>query len=261
MHSFQDDIVWITGASSGIGAAMALEFASRGAIVCLSARRRERLEELVAKIESSGGRAQAFPCDVTSEQAVAETVSAIVASHGRLDCAVANAGFAVGGRIESLSAEDWRRQFDVNVVGVAMTAKYALAELRQTNGRLALVGSIMSMVSAAKTGAYCASKYAVRSLGQTLSVELHGSGASCTTIHPGYVSSEIALVDNEGVFHEDREDRRPAKLMWPADRAARVMVSAIAKRKREFVFTGHGKVGGYLGRHLPGLVHFAQTRR
>jgi len=261
MHSFKDEVVWITGASAGIGAALAHEFSNRGAIVCLSARRRERLEELAKAISESGGRAFAYPCDVTVEEDVAETVRAIVEAHGKLDCAVANAGFGVSGRIESLSADDWRRQFDVNVVGAAITAKYALSELRQSHGRLVLVGSIMSMMSSAKAGAYSASKYAVRSIGQTLSLELHGSGATCTTIHPGYVSTEIALVDNDGVFHEDREDRRPAKLMWPADKAAKVMVNAIARRKREFVFTGHGKLGGYLGRHFPGFVHFAQTRR
>lgn len=261
MHNFKDQVIWITGASAGIGAALAHEFANRGAVVCLSARRKERLEELAAEITTQGGRAHAYPCDVTSEEDVAATVQAIVADHQKMDCAVANAGFAVGGRVESLSAEEWRRQLDVNVVGTAMTAKYALSELRQSKGRLVLVGSIMSMLSTAKSGAYSASKYAVRSIGQTLSLELHGSGVTCTTIHPGYVSTEIALVDNAGVFHEDREDRRPAKFMWPADKAARVMVNAIARRKREFVFTGHGKLGGYMGRHFPGVVHFAQTRR
>lgn len=260
MHKFKDDVVWITGASSGIGAALAHDFASRGAVVCISARRRERLEDIAAAIEAEGGRAHPFPCDVTSETELADTVAAIVAAHGKLDCAVANAGFGVSGRIESLSADEWRRQLDVNVVGAAMTAKYALAELRRSQGRMVLVGSIMAMLSSPKAGAYSASKYAVRSIGQTLSLELHGSGVSCTTIHPGYVATEIALVDNAGVFHEEREDRRPAKLMWPADKAARVMVNAIARRKREYVFTGHGKFGGYMGRHFPGFVHFAQTR-
>ena len=124
MHSFKDEVVWITGASAGIGAALAHEFASRGAIVCISARRRERLEELASAISQSGGRAFAFPCDVTVESDIADTVAAIVAAHGKLDCAVANAGFGVSGRIESLSAEDWRRQFDVNVVGAGIRSVF-----------------------------------------------------------------------------------------------------------------------------------------
>lgn len=260
MHSFKDEVVWITGASSGIGAALAREFANRGAIVCVSARRKERLAYLVRELQDEGLRAAAYPCDVSDEEQLAQTVRSIVADHGRLDCAVANAGLAIGGRIETLSADEWRRQLDVNVVGVAMTAKYALSELRASGGRLALVGSVMSMMSTAKSGPYAASKFAVRAIGQTLSLELHGSGVSCTTIHPGFVASEINKVDNQGVYHEDARDRRPARLLWPTDKAARVMADAIARRKREYVFTAHGKVGGYAGRHFPGLVHFALTR-
>lgn len=261
MHSFAGEVVWITGASAGIGATLAREFAARGAIVCVSARRKERLAELVQEIEASGGAACAYPCDVTVEHELADTVHAIVRDHGALNCAIANAGFAVGGRVESLKADEWRRQLEVNVIGTAMTAKYALSELRRSNGRMVLIGSIMSMLSSPRAGAYSASKHAVRSIGQTLSLELHGSGVSCTTIHPGYVATEIAQVDNQGRFSEERRDRRPAKFMWSAERAAPVMLKAIAKRKREFVFTGHGKIGGYMGRHFPGVVHFAQTRR
>lgn len=261
MHSYVDEVVWITGASSGIGAALARELAGRGAIVCLSARRTERLEALASELAQQGLKASVYPCDVTSEEDLHKTVTAIVADHGKLDCAIANAGFGVAGRIESLSAEDWRRQFDVNVVGAALTAKYALAELRKSKGRLALVGSVMAMLSTPKSGAYSASKFAVRAIGQTLSLELHGSGVTCTTIHPGFVESNIARVDNNGTFDESREDRRPAKFMWPTEKAAKVMVDAIAKRKREFVFTGHGKVAGYLGRHFPAFIHFAQTRK
>jgi short-subunit dehydrogenase len=83
---------------------------------------------------------------------------------------------------------------------------------------------------------------------------------TCTTIHPGYIESEIAQVDKQGRFDASREDRRPKNLMWASDRAARAMVDAIAKRKREHTFTGHGKVGAFAGRHMPGLVHFSLTR-
>ncbi len=260
MHDFSGEVIWITGASSGLGAALAREFAGLGAIVCVSARRQGRLDEVVAAIVEEGGKAFAYQCDVTDEKAQEACVQSIVSEHGKLDCAIANAGFSVGGRIEKLEAEDWRRQLEVNVIGCVMTAKYALPELRQSKGRMVLIGSIMAMMSSPKAGAYSASKHAVRSIGQTLSLELHGSGVSCTTIHPGYVATEIAQVDNEGIFDEERIDKRPAKLMWSADRAAAVMVKAIARRKREYVFTGAGKFGGYMGRHFPGLVHFAQTR-
>jgi len=257
---FENQVVWITGGGSGIGRALALAFAKEGAVVAVSGRREERLQEVVQEVEASGAKALAVRCDVTDEASVAEAVQTVVRTFGGLDVAVANAGFSVAGRIEKLSAADWRRQLDVNVIGAAMTARYAIPHLKKRKGRLALVGSVAAMMSAPGVGAYSASKYAVRAIGQVLAVELHGSGVSCTTIHPGYIESEIAQVDNQGRHDPSREDRRPKNLMWPADRAARVMVDAIAKRKREYTFTGHGKVGAFAGRHAPGLVHFGLTR-
>lgn len=257
---FDGKVAWVTGGGSGIGKALALQLAMEGAAVAVSGRREDRLLEVVEAITAKGGRALAVRCDVTDEASVAEAVQKVVRQLGGLDVAVANAGFSVAGRIEKLSAADWRRQLDVNVIGVAMTARYALPHLRERKGRLVLIGSVSSMLVAPGMGAYSASKYAVRAIGQALAAELHGSGVSCTTIHPGYIESEIAQVDNQGRFDPDREDRRPKNLMWPADRAARVMVDAIAKRKREYTFTGHGKLGAFAGQHMPGLVHFGMTR-
>jgi NAD(P)-dependent dehydrogenase (short-subunit alcohol dehydrogenase family) len=257
---FDNKVVWITGGGSGIGRALALAFAKEGATVAVSGRREDRLQEVVEALEAKGAKGLAVRCDVTDEASVAEAVQKVVRTLGGLDVAVANAGFAVAGRVEKLSAADWRRQLDVNVIGVAMTARYAIPHLRERNGRLALIGSVSSMMVAPGTGAYSASKYAVRAIGQALAAELHGSGVTCTTIHPGYIESEIAQVDNQGRFDPHREDRRPKNLMWPADRAARVIVDAIAKRKRETTFTGHGKAGAFAGRHMPGLVHFGMTR-
>ncbi|HJL19892.1 MAG TPA: SDR family NAD(P)-dependent oxidoreductase [Sandaracinaceae bacterium LLY-WYZ-13_1] len=259
-RSFEGHAAWITGGGSGIGRALALELARRGARVAVSGRREAKLAEVVQAIEAAGGRALAVPCDVTDESQVQRAADTVVRELDELDVAVANAGFAVAGPVETLSAEDWRRQLDVNVVGAAITAKHALAYLRETRGRLGLVGSVAAFVPLAKNGAYAASKYAVRALGGTLAIELAGSGVSCTTLHPGFVESEIAQVDNRGEHHADREDERPAQLMWPADKAAKVMVDALHARKREHVFTGHGRVGAFLGQHLPGLAVFAQAR-
>lgn len=257
---FENQVVWITGGGSGIGRSLALAFAEEGATVAVSGRRQERLELVATEIEGKGGKALAVPCDVTDEASVESAVQRVVETFGRLDVAVANAGFSVAGKIEKLSAEDWRRQLDVNVVGLAMTARHSIPHLKENAGRLVLVGSVSGMIATPGIGAYSASKYAVRAIGQTLAVELHGTGVSCTTIHPGFTESEIAQVDNQGVFDASREDRRPQKLMWPTARAAKAMIDAIAARKREYTFTSHGKVGAFVGRHLPGLVHFGLTR-
>jgi len=259
-HTWHDRVVWITGGGSGIGQALAEEVARHGAHVVVSGRRLERLEDVVQRIESAGGRGRPLVCDVTDEAQIASAVAQIVQTCGRLDVVVANAGFSVAGRLEKLTADDWRRQLDTNVVGLAVTAKHAIPELKKSRGRLALIGSVAGMVCAPGVGAYHASKHAVRAIGQTLAMELHGTGISVTTIHPGFVESEIAQVDNSGVFRPEVRDRRPQRLMWSAEDAARVMARAIDRRKREYVFTYHGKLAGWLGRHAPGLVHQIITR-
>jgi NAD(P)-dependent dehydrogenase (short-subunit alcohol dehydrogenase family) len=260
MGRFDGLVVWITGGGSGIGRALAREFARQGADVAVSGRRTDRLQETIAEIEALGRRGLAVACDVRDDAAARAAVGAIAEHFGRLDVAVANAGMGVMGRFEQLTDAEWRRQFDVNVFGAVNTARHALPELHKTAGRLALVGSVAAMMCAPRAVAYSASKFALRAIGLTLSQELHGSGVTCTTIHPGFVASEIAQVDNQGRFEARRKDRRPRLLLWPTDRAARRMVRAIDQRRREYVFTAHGKTGAWLGRHLPGLMHFIMTR-
>jgi short-subunit dehydrogenase len=248
------NVVWITGASSGLGKAMAFEWAMLGYRVVLSARRKELLDEVALKIRNSGGDALVVPVDIMEERSIEGAVQSIIKNWGRLDIAVANAGFGVFGSIEQLTSKDWYRQLQGNVTGLALTVKYALPYLKQTQGRIGLVGSVASYVPNPYVGAYGASKAAVNSIGLTLQVELAGTGVSCTTVHPGFVESEIARVDNEGVWHPERKDPRPAKLMWPTDKAAKVMVKAIMNRKRNYVFTTHGRVLVGLQRWFPGVV-------
>jgi short-subunit dehydrogenase len=249
-----NQVVWITGASSGLGKGMALEFASKGAILAISARRIDLLEEVVAEIKSKGGKAKAYLCDVLISQSIEECLEKIIQDFGKLDVAVANAGYGALGKIEDLTEADWNRQLAVNVTGLALTCKFALPHLRKTKGRLALIGSVAAFVPNPGVGAYGASKAAVHNIGESLQVELKGSGVSCTTIHPGFVESNIARVDNEGTFHPDRQDPRPSNLMWTTEKAAKVMVEAIERRKKVFVFTGHGKILVSISKLSPSLI-------
>ncbi len=258
---FEDKIVWITGASSGIGRELTIQFARQGAHIAVSARRKERLEALVKELEEQGHKALAVPCDVTNEQEVEQAIEKIIAYFNRLDIAVANAGFGVGGKIESLSADDWRRQLDVNVVGLTSTIKHSLPYLRKSGGRMVLMGSVAAMISSPQGAAYAASKSAVRSIGQVVSMELHGSGVSCTTIHPGFIESEIGQVDNQGVYRPDWQDKRPKNLIWPVNKAVKQMLKGIKNRRREVIITGHGKVLAFIGKHFPGLIHWVTVKK
>ncbi|RAL23685.1 short-chain dehydrogenase [Lujinxingia litoralis] len=257
---FRDKVVWITGGGSGIGAALAREFGSRGAKVAVSGRRRPRLEAIVQELEAAGVDAFAVCCDVTRVTDIEASVEAVVERFGGLDVAVANAGFSVGGRFEDLSASEWRRQFETNVIGAAMTLRYALPHLRKTRGRAVIMGSVTGTLGLPSNAPYCASKFAVRGMAQALGAELAGSGVSCTLLQPGFVESDIARVDNKNQLREDWKDWRPAQLMWPADRAACKMVEAVAARKREAVITGHGKIATFLAYHSPGLTQRVLAR-
>ncbi len=253
---FKGQVVWITGASSGLGKFLAFEFAKNGAKLVLSARRVDKLEEVLEKVQDYGSEGLLVPCDVLEEDQIRLAIKAIIEHYGKLDVAIANAGYGVYGLIQDLNANEWARQLAINVTGLALTSKYAIPYLKKSKGRLVLLGSVAAFIPSPQTGAYGASKAAVRSIGETLQVELAGTGVSCIVIHPGFVDSDITRVDNDGQFHEGRPDPRPKNLMWPTEKAAKVMVKAIYNRKKVFIFTFHGKLMAYVGKHFSGLSRF-----
>jgi short-subunit dehydrogenase len=254
MSGFTGQVVLITGASSGIGAALAREWARRGADVALCARRSERLEAVARDCRALGRRALVLAGDVTRdgdlERAVAETRAAL----GKIDVVVANAGFGVAGSLDALSIDDYRRQLETNVFGVLRTIYAGLDELRRTRGRLVLVGSVSGHVATPGASAYSMSKFALRGLAESLGPELAAHGVAVTLVSPGFVESEIRQVDNRGVHHPDARDPVPGWLQMPAATAARHIVKAVARRRREAVITGHGKVAVFLQRHASWLV-------
>lgn len=255
MGRFDGKVVWITGGGTGIGAACARRFAAEGATVAVSGRRADRLEEVAAEV---GG--MAVPCDVVDPEACRAAAARITEAHGGIDVVMANAGYGVVGRLADLPVSQFHRQFEVNVFGVLHTVQAALPSVIARQGRVVLVGSVAAFVPLKKNGAYVASKAAVRMLGETLTVELTGTGATCTTLVPGFVASEIHTVDNEGEVHPDRKDRRPAALIWSTERAAATMVDAVHRRKVTHVFTGHGKVIAALARISPALLRVLARR-
>lgn len=254
-------VIWITGASSGIGREMALQYGAKNYAVAVSARRMDLLDALVKEIVKQDREAFAVYCDVTDESSIQHAVSQIVDQYGKIDIAVANAGGGVIGFLENLNREEWTRQLDINVIGLAMTVKHVLPELKKTKGRLVLIGSIAAYIPNPYLSAYGASKAAVHNIGESLQVELLGTGVTCTTIHPGFVDSNITRVDNKGHFNPNAKDPRPANLMWPTDKAVKDMIRAINKRKKLEVITGHGKVFVFLGRFFPGLARVMMAKQ
>lgn len=244
-------VVLITGASSGIGEALALEYARRGHDVALLARRVDRLAGVAARVQQTGRRAAAIRCDVCADQSVRDAVAEAVRTLGPLDTVVANAGFALTGRFERLTLDDYRRQLETNVFGVLRTIQATWDQVARSRGRLAIMSSVAGYVAAIGMSPYAMSKFAVRALADSIREELRPYGVSVTLIAPGFIESEIRRVDRNGVYRPEAPDPVPPWLRVPVAPAARKMVRAIERRRPEVVITGHGKVLAQLARHAP----------
>lgn len=258
-NKFKGQVVWITGASSGIGAALAKEFIDEGAMVALSARRADRLHELA---QSLGPNARVFLLDVQNKPMVDRVAEEIANELGKIDVVVANAGFLVLGPLLDLTEEMWRKQFETNVFGVVWTLQAAIPFLKNTKGRIAIMSSVAGKLAFGHGSAYSASKFALMGIANALYLELHKAGVSVTNIAPGLVESEIGSVDNLGrrKGESPKSKSMRASLTWPADKAAKEMVRAIHGRKRETVVTGHGKLAAFLGTHLPALTYWGMAK-
>ena len=252
---FTGKSVVITGASSGIGAALAREFVRQGASVTVTARRLELVSRLAEELNAAGGVARAYRCDVTRDDDVSALFAALASSGVAVDVVVANAGFGVSGRFQDLTLSDYQRQFETNVYGVLRTVYAALPALRASRGQIVLIGSVAGHVPSPRSSAYSMSKFAVRALAQGLKADLRPDGIGVTLISPGFVDSDIRRTDNHGQVHAGAADPVPGWLRVPTQRAARDIVRAVYRRRREAVITGHGKLLVWVYRHCPWLLN------
>ena len=254
MGAFTGQVAFITGASSGIGAALARELAREGADLVLTARRVDRLQAVAAEIERSGRACLVVACDVTVDGDLERAVAQARDRFGHLDVVVANAGFGVVGPLASLALADYRRQLETNVFGVLRTIYATLPDLEKSRGRLVILGSVAGWVATPGSSPYSMSKFAVRALAEAIGHELAPAGIAVTLISPGLVASEIRLVDNEGRLRDEARESVPSWLVMPTAKAARQIARAIVRRRREAVITGHGKLAVFLQRHVPWLL-------
>jgi len=252
---FRDKVVLVTGASSGIGEELGWQLGQAGAKLTLTARRKERLESLAQRIAAAGKpRPLVVECDVTRDGELERAVEETVHQWGKLNIVIANAGFGVVGGLKKLSLEDYRRQFETNVFGVLRTLYAALPEIEKSKGNVVLLGSVSGWLASPGASPYVMSKFAVRALADSITPELRLSGVKVTLISPGFVASEIRQVDNQGKLQTGAKDPIPAWLVVSAEKAARDILRAVAKGKREAIVTGHGKAMVALQRFTPWIL-------
>jgi len=190
----------ITGASSGIGEATAEALAAEGASVVVAARRKDRLSELVERINGSGGKAVSVECDVTDEEAAHALIQKAKDDLGSLDILVNNAGVMLLSKIEKGLSDQWRQMFDVNVLGLLYATDAAIAVMKeQQSGHIVNISSVAGRKSGPLRGAYSGTKFAVNAISEALRQELQEDNIRITMIEPGAVATELTnhITDEE----------------------------------------------------------------
>ncbi|MEL6978102.1 MAG: SDR family oxidoreductase [Pseudomonadota bacterium] len=256
----------VTGAAGGIGQAVSLSLASRGANLALLDRRLGALKETAAAAEARGARVSLHEVDMADAAAVEATPEAVRAAQGRLDILVNNAGVALGGALDQVSMEDVDWVLDINLRGLIRMTKACAPLLKAApEARIVNISSIFGIVTPAGQAAYCASKFAVRGFSGALREELKGTKIGVTVIHPGGVATEIAVSARMGAGVSNAEvveaqKRAKALLRMPPAQAGEIIVRAIERRRARRLVGTDAQILGIVERLFP-VNHMAIAER
>lgn len=258
--SYKNKIVWITGASSGIGEALAIELASQGAILVLSARSSDKLAAVCAKCDQSD-RHLCLPLDVTNVSQREAAFQTILETHSKLDVLILNAGIGQRGAILETEESTERRIMEVNFFGYTALTHLVLPHMvAQNAGQLVVIGSVMSFVATPRRSMYAASKHATQGFFEALRAELHGTAIKMTIICPGYIKTDIslgALTGSGRPFGEMDEQHQNA---MSASTFAKKALKSMQRNKKLVFIGGPERFGPLLMRISPRLVRFLLPR-
>ena len=234
-------VVWVTGASSGIGAAVAEELAVRGATVVATARRADALEELAARVPG----VVAAPGDITDADAIEDLVRRIVADHGRIDIALLNAGTYTPVLPEDFRPDVFRPQIEVNIMGTVNCIAAVLPDMRRRHGgRVAVVASVTGFAALPMASAYGATKAFLISMCDSLRADLDGerAGVAVTVVAPGFVTTGLT---------QQNDFTMPFEIEAPE--AARIIADGLEAGRAEIAFPRRMNLAmKTIGRWLPG---------
>jgi short-subunit dehydrogenase len=253
--------IWITGASSGIGEALAIELAKRGDVkLVLSARRSEELERVRARC-AKPERVHVLAMDVADTDAAEKNVARAVELAGPIDVMVHNAGIGQRSLAKDTPLSDDRRVMELNYFGVIALTKALLPSMRERKrGHFVVVSSVVGYVGTPYRTAYSASKHALHGFFEGLRAEVFADGIAVTMVCPGFVKTEIAKKALERAGGGNPADHTATEAGLAPEACARTIARAMEREARE-VYVGKGEIVGiYLRRYVPGLLAQALRR-
>ncbi|QLE87189.1 SDR family oxidoreductase [Shewanella sp. Scap07] len=256
MQELHNKVVIITGASEGIGRALAKAMAPLGCQLMLSARNQQRLDSLAQEIAQAGyQQPKVFAADVTDNAKCQQLVDACIADYGRLDILINNAGMTMWSRfdeLDDLSILD--RLMQVNYLAPARLTHCALPSLKATEGQVVVVASVAGLTGVPTRSGYAASKHAVMGFFDSLRIELDADNVAVTTICPDFVVSEIhkRALDGKGQ-PLGRTPMQEAKIIT-AEQCAQMMLPSIAKRQRTMITSLRGRLGRWVRLIAPKFI-------
>lgn len=222
-------IAIVTGASQGLGKAVAIGLAMNGATVACMARNAEKLASTVAEIEATGGKAQAVACDVTDREAAAAAIKAVAEEHGRLHILVNNAGITRDKLMRGMSDEEWDSVIATNLTSCFVCCRAAAGIMRKKKyGRIINMASISGLIGNPGQANYSASKAGMIGMTRTMSKELVSRGVTVNAVAPGFIASEMTEAIPAGILDEVKKAIPAKRVGNPEDVAAAVLFLASA---------------------------------
>jgi short-subunit dehydrogenase len=250
----KDKVVVITGASSGIGQALAFAFGGAGAYIVICGRNREALHETSTALTTAGIVNLAVQADVVSETDMQRLMADALARFGRIDVLINNAGITMRSLVIDTDPNVIRRVMDINFMGTVNATRYALPHVLATKGSVVGISSIAGYRGLPVRSGYSASKFAMNGYLEALRTEMLHTGVHVLTASPGFTASNIRFSAIDGQGQTTGETVREEEKMMSADECAGHILRAVQQRKREIVLTGQGKLTVLLNKWMPGLM-------